>query len=119
VAEVDRAVVRQPRRRRMLHHSGAVSGSRAQAVKRAARRAADTGRPRRRAPTGPREWGHIDGGGSGTGYGTLIASFAVAMLPVGLTLRAVSGPVQLGIVGGLAVVAVFGSEARSRLFSRA
>jgi hypothetical protein len=41
------------------------------------------------------------------------------MLPVGLTLRAVSGPVQLGIVGGLAVVAVFGSEARSRLFSRA
>jgi ribose transport system permease protein len=56
-------------------------------------------------------------GGSGTGYGTLIASFAVAALLVGLTLRAVSGPVQLGVVGALVVVAVLGSEARSRLFS--
>jgi ribose/xylose/arabinose/galactoside ABC-type transport system permease subunit len=56
-------------------------------------------------------------GGSGTGYGTLIASFAVAALLAGLTLRAATSPVQLGIVGALAVVAVIGSEARSRLFS--
>lgn len=54
-------------------------------------------------------------GGSGTGYGAVLASFAIAALGSALTLHGVVGPVLLGIDGGLVVVAVLFSEARSRL----
>lgn len=54
-------------------------------------------------------------GGSGTGPGAVVASFAIAALLTALSLRGVSGTVLLGVAGGLVVVAVLLSEARSRL----
>jgi len=45
----------------------------------------------------------------------LVASFAIAVLLDVLALHVVTGPVQIGVLGGLVLFAVLLSEARSRL----
>jgi ribose transport system permease protein len=54
-------------------------------------------------------------GRSGTGFGAVLASFAIAALLTALALHGAGGEALIGISGGLVVVGVLFSEARSRL----
>jgi ribose/xylose/arabinose/galactoside ABC-type transport system permease subunit len=56
-------------------------------------------------------------GGSGTGYGAVLASFAIVTLVIALVVRGVDVAVLLGIGGALVVLGLLLSEARSRLLS--
>jgi ribose transport system permease protein len=56
-------------------------------------------------------------GGSGTGYGAVLASFAIVTLVIALVVRGVDVAVLLGIGGALVVLGLLFSEARSRLLS--
>lgn len=54
-------------------------------------------------------------GGQGAGYGAVLAAFATQAVLDGMLERNVDAPVQFGVIGGLLLVAVLWSEARSRL----